>query len=119
MLGLNCIRRVVDCAGFRVIGRPPPTSVNPVPVISAEFTVTGAVPVEVSVRDCVVEVSTVTLPKLRLPALAVSCGLGAGTLVPLSDTVASLPVDESLRISICPFAEPVVVGLNRTGRVID
>jgi hypothetical protein len=38
-------------------------------VIVAEFTVTGDVPVEVSVNVCVVAVFTVTLPKLRLAAL--------------------------------------------------
>jgi hypothetical protein len=38
-------------------------------VIAAELTVTGAVPVDVNVSDCVVAVFTVTLPKLRVPAL--------------------------------------------------
>ena len=43
--------------------------VNPVPAIVAEFTVTGAVPVDVNVSDCVVAVFTVTLPKLKVAAL--------------------------------------------------
>src|SRR5258708_7889168 len=42
------------------------------PEMAAEFTVTGDVPVDVSVSDCVVAVFTVTLPKLRLAALIVS-----------------------------------------------
>jgi len=46
--------------------------VKSAPVIDAEFTVTGDVPVDVSVNDCVVAVFTVTLPKLRLAALIVS-----------------------------------------------
>jgi hypothetical protein len=46
--------------------------VNPAPVITAELTVTGEVPVDVSVNDCVVAVFTVTLPKLRVPALTVN-----------------------------------------------
>jgi hypothetical protein len=41
-------------------------------VIAAELIVTGAVPVDVSVNDCVVAVFTVTLPKLRVAALTVS-----------------------------------------------
>jgi hypothetical protein len=41
-------------------------------VIAAEFTVTGAVPVDVSVTDRVNGVFTVTLPKLRLDALTPS-----------------------------------------------
>ena len=60
--------------GFRVNGKLPPTMVKPAPVIAAEFTVTGEVPVDVSVSDCVVAVFTITLPKLRLAALIVSCG---------------------------------------------
>jgi len=74
--------------------------VKPVPLIAAEFTVTGAVPVDVSVSDCVVAVFTVTLPKLRLVALTVNCGLGAAVLVPLRVTAAVLPVDELLLIVI-------------------
>ena len=41
-------------------------------MIAAELIVTGDVPVEVSVNDCVVAVFTVTLPKLRLVALTVN-----------------------------------------------
>jgi hypothetical protein len=83
-------------------------------VIAAEFTVTGEVPVDVSVNDCVVAVFTVTLPKLRLPALTVSCGLGAAVLVPLRATTAEPPLDELLEIVICPLAVPVEVGWNCT-----
>jgi hypothetical protein len=46
--------------------------VKPAPAIAAELTVTGEVPVDVSVNDCVVDVLTVTPPKLRLAALAVN-----------------------------------------------
>jgi hypothetical protein len=74
--------------------------VKPAPVIVAELTVTGAVPVDVSVNDCVVLVFTVTLPKLRLAELTVSCGLGAAVLVPLRVTCVVDPVDESLLIVI-------------------
>jgi hypothetical protein len=42
---------------------------NPAPVIAAELTVTGDVPVDINVNDCVVAVFTVTLSKLRLVAL--------------------------------------------------
>ena len=43
--------------------------------MAAELTVTGAVPVEVSVNDWVVAVFIVTLPKLKVAALIVNCGL--------------------------------------------
>ena len=45
---------------------------KPAPVITAELTVTGDVPVEVNVSDWVVDALTVTLPKLRLAALTVN-----------------------------------------------
>ena len=85
---------------------------KPAPVITAEFTVTGAVPVEVSVSGCVVAVFTVTLPKLKVPALTANCGLAAAVLVPLAVTIAVLPVDELLLMTISPLAAPVVVGSN-------
>jgi hypothetical protein len=69
--------------------------VKPAPVIIAEFTVTGVVPVEVRVKDCVVAVFTVTLPKLRVPALTVNCGFAA-VPVPLSVTEVMLPLVELL-----------------------
>jgi hypothetical protein len=95
------------------------TIVNPGPLIAAEFTVTADVPVEVSVTACVVDVFTVTLPKLRLPVLTVRYGLGAGRLLPLNATAVVLPVDESLLIVNWPLALPVTVGLNCTCRVTD
>ena len=113
-VGWNCTCSVTACVGFSVTGRLPPTIVKPAPVIAAELTVTGAVPVDVSVNDCVVAVFTVTLPKLRLAALTVNCGLGVAMLVPLRATTAVEPVDELLLIVICPLAVPVDVGRNCT-----
>jgi len=74
--------------------------VKPAPVMVAELTVTGDVPDDVNVSDCVVAVFTVTLPKLKLAALTVNCGLGAAALVPLRVTCAVEPVDESLLMVI-------------------
>jgi hypothetical protein len=98
--GRNCTCNVIDWVGFSVTGKLPPTIVKPEPVIAAELTVTGAVPVDVSVNDCVVAVFTVTLPKLKVAVLTVNCGLGAAALVPLRVTCAVEPVDESLFIVI-------------------
>jgi hypothetical protein len=113
-VGKNCTCSVIDCVGFSVTGRLPPTIVKPAPVIAAELTVTGDVPVDVSVNDWVVAVFTVTLPKLRLPALTVNCGLGAAVLEPLRATTAVLPLDELLEIVICPLAVPLDAGWNCT-----
>jgi hypothetical protein len=118
-VGRNCTCNVIDCVGFNVTGTVPPTIVKPAPVIAAELTVTGDVPVDVTVKDCVVAVFTVTLPKLRLAALTVNCGLGAAVLVPLRATIAVEPVDELLLIVIWPLAAPVEVGSNCTCSVID
>ena len=51
------------------MGKVPPVSVKPVPAIAAEFTVTGEVPVDVSVRVCICAEFTATLPKSRLVVL--------------------------------------------------
>ena len=69
-------------------------------MIVAELTVTGEVPVEVNVSDCVVAVFTVTLPKLKLAALTVNCGLGVAVPIPLRATRIVLLVVELLPIVI-------------------
>src|SRR5438270_886332 len=92
---------------------------KPAPVIAAEFTISGDVPVDVSVNDCLVAVFTVTLPKLTPPALTVNSGLCAAVPVPPRATTAVQPVDELLSMVICPLAVPVTVGRNCTCRVID
>jgi hypothetical protein len=99
VVGSNCSFNVAVWLGFSVAGKLPPMIVKPAPVIVAEFAVTGVVPVEVKVKDCVVAVFTVTLPKLRLPALTVNCGFAA-VPVPLKATEAVLPLEELLLITI-------------------
>jgi hypothetical protein len=99
-VGKNCTCNVIDCVGFSVDGRLPPTIVKPAPEMAAELIVTGEVPVDVNVTDCVVAVFTVTLPKLKVATLTVNCGLGAAVLVPSRVTCALEPVDESLLIVI-------------------
>jgi hypothetical protein len=69
-VGLNWTCNVVDWPGFSVTGSEAPTRLNAAPLIEAEFTVTGDVPEEVSVTDCVAGELTVTLPKLRAVALS-------------------------------------------------
>jgi hypothetical protein len=73
-VGSNCTCSIVDWVGFSVTGKLLPTIVKPAPETATEFTVTGDVPVDVSVNDCVLAVFTVTLPKLKLAALIVSSG---------------------------------------------
>ena len=79
-------------------GNVAPDTAKPAPLTVAELIVTGAVPVEVNVNGCVDTVFTVTLPKVRLAALAVNCGLVAAVPVPLRVTIAVLLADELLWI---------------------
>ena len=51
VVGSNCIFRVRAWLGLSVAGKLPPMMVKPAPVIIAEFTITGVVPVEVKVKD--------------------------------------------------------------------
>ena len=95
-----------------MVGKLAATMVKPVPVMEAELTVTGEVPVEVRVIVCVVGEFTVTLPKLRLAVLTDNCGLGAAVPVPLRATTAVLAVEELLLMVTCPVSDPVAAGLN-------
>ena len=81
------------------------------PVVEAEFTVTGEVPDDVSVNDCVVAVFSATLPKFRLTGFTLNCAF-AKVPVPLRATPAVLPLVELLLMVSCPVAAPATVGLN-------
>ena len=111
VVGENCSCRVRVCVGFSVTGNLPPMMVKPAPVIAAEFTVTGVVPVDVRVNVRAVDVFTATLPNCRLVAPTVSCGFPV-VPVPLKGTTVVLPLVESLLIVSCPVVDPVAVGLN-------
>src|SRR5271170_1664335 len=95
--------------------------VKPVPVMEAELTVTGEVPVEVRVTVCVVGESTVTLPKLRFAMLTDNCGFAADETIavpiPLRATTEVAPVVELLPMVSCPIAAPAAVGWNCTCHV--
>ena len=71
-VGANLTVNVAVEFGFSVNGKLPPERLKPVPVTEAEFTVTADEPDDVSVRDCVADEFTVTLPKLRLVELSVN-----------------------------------------------
>jgi len=118
-VGSNCTFNVTDWLGFKVTGKVAPDIVKPVPANAAELTVTGAVPLEVKVTGWVEGVFTVTLPKVRVPALSVSCGLAAVVPVPSRFTTAVPLVDELLWIVSWPEAAPAAEGPNRTFRVTD
>ena len=58
-----------------MIGNVAPDTVKPVPLIEGAVIVSGAVPVDVTTTGSVVVDPTLTVPKLRLVGLTVTCGL--------------------------------------------
>jgi hypothetical protein len=59
-----------------VTGKLDPDIENPVPATTAEFTVTGAVPLDVRVTDCVALEFKLTEPNGMLVALTARVGVG-------------------------------------------
>jgi hypothetical protein len=75
--GSNVSVTVIACPGFSVFGRLTGEDEKPLPVTENEFTVTGAVPLEVSVTVCVVELFTTAEPKEMLVAFTVNADVAA------------------------------------------
>lgn len=116
VVGANFTLKVTACAGFSVIGKVAPNTVNPVPLTAAELTVSGAVPVEVTVNGSVELDPIATLPKLRLVVLIPSCVVVAATPVLLRLILVVGLVEELLTVRT-PVAAPVVRGADTTLRV--
>ena len=76
-VGSNVSVRVTVCPGLRVAGRLTAEAEKPVPVTAMELTVTAAVPLEVRVTVCVVELFTTIPPNAMLVAFTVSAGVPA------------------------------------------
>ena len=74
-VGVNVSDKDSDWLGFSVAGNVPATTLKAAPLIETVFTLTGAVPEDVSVSVFVADVFTAMLPKLKLVALSVSCGV--------------------------------------------
>jgi hypothetical protein len=69
VVGANAILSVAFCPALSDRGKVAPETENPVPLAVTEFTVTAVVPVDDSVKVCVDDELTLTLPKARLEAL--------------------------------------------------
>jgi hypothetical protein len=89
-----------------------PDIVKPVPVSVAALTVTGEVPVEVKVTDCVAGVFRTTSPKATLVALTPSTGVSAfdsfNCKAKLFETLAALAV----KVTVCADVKDATVALN-------
>jgi hypothetical protein len=68
-VGSNSTSSVAVCPGVSVTGNAGPDIVKPVPVNTAELTVTDAVPVEDKITVCVADVFNTTFPNPTLVAL--------------------------------------------------
>jgi hypothetical protein len=79
VLGSNVTFKVAVRPGFKVSGKAAPETENPVPLTVAEFTVTGAVPVELRVSVFTEVEPTATLPKDMVPELMLSVGTDASS----------------------------------------
>ena len=66
-----------DLPGFSVAGKLTADDAKPLPDTAIELTVTGAVPLEVRVTVCVVELFTETAPKAMLLEFTFSVGVPA------------------------------------------
>jgi hypothetical protein len=88
-----------------------PEKVKPMPDRVAVLTVTGEVPVEVSVIGRVTGTPTGASPKFKVVVLRERTGLVEFVPVPLRPTVAELSPAELLAMVMVPFADPVAVGL--------
>jgi hypothetical protein len=72
--GSNCTLRVAVCPGANVTGKPSLDIEYPAPETEGRLTVTGSVPVEVRVSDCVAAEPRVTLPKETFDGLMLRPG---------------------------------------------
>lgn len=76
-VGLKASVTLSAWPGFRVVGKLTAEVENPVPLTEIELTVTAAVPLEVKVTVCDVELFTTTPPNEIFVALAVRVGVAA------------------------------------------
>lgn len=77
VVGSNSKFSVASWFGFKVAGKSTPGTVKSAPVSGAPLIVTGTVPVEVIVTDCVAGVFTNTSPNATLVALMLSASMAA------------------------------------------
>jgi len=114
VVGAKVTCTVSDCPTARVMGRPLTTIENPVPVAERELIVTAAVPDDFKVTGSTLDVPSVMLPKLKVVALRVSCGVEV-TPVPESATVDVGAVVELLPMVSLPVTAPAVLGAKVIG----
>jgi hypothetical protein len=120
-VGRNCTLSVAVCWGLNVSGSVDADIVKPLPVSAIVLIVTGAVPVDVKVTDCVAAVFTTTsgnattvllTPSARIQAL--NCRANLMELLPafaVSVTVCGVKTDDTFAVNwaLVAFAGTVTV----------
>lgn len=107
LVGSNRMFSVAVWPCFNVAGMVTPDMVKPVPVRVVALIVTGAVPVEVKVTDCVAGVFSVTLPKATFVALMLSAGTEAFSCrakVLVTEPALAVSVTASVAVTDAPVA---------------
>ena len=107
-VGVKDTLNVTLAAGASVKGGLIPVRPNAEPVVFAEDSTTGAVPILVSVSASVAVLPTATLPKLTVGRLA---AIFPTTPQPLSDTE-TVGLDALLLNAIAPLMYPAALGVN-------
>lgn len=97
------------CPGFSVAGRLTGETEKPLPVAVMEFTVTAAVPLEVSVTVCVVGVFTATLPNKMLVAFRLSAGV---PVFSCSESVFEVPPVVAVSVTDCAVLTEATFAVN-------
>lgn len=97
-VGLNTRVMLRVWPGFSVAGSVTADDEKPLPLTATEFTVTAAVPLEVSVTVCVVELFTTTPPNEMLVALMLSAGVAAFNCI---ETFWEELPDVALTVAVC------------------
>jgi len=107
--GLNVSVNVIDCPGFNVAGRLTAETEKPVPVTATEFTVAAAVPLEVSVTACVIELFTTTPPKEILVAFRLNAAEAAFSC---RENACEEVVVVAVRVTDCALLTEATVAVN-------
>jgi len=108
VFGSNCRLRVEDWPGLSVTGNETPEALKPVPVSVAAVTVTGALPLDEMLTDCVAGVLRSTFPKATLVALRVRVGVAAFRLI---EKVFETPPEVAVRVTVCAAVTAVAVAV--------
>jgi len=106
--------RTAAWPGLRDAGKLPPETEKPVPVVASDLIVTGTLPVEVTVTDCVTAVPTATSPNCMEAVLRLSAADEAPAFEGLSwmETWRDAPLDVAKMVAVCVEEAAATVATN-------